>query len=140
MQTVLWGVSLFLCFCSEMITLYSYLVHDDLKRGAITPPEVTQKIGIFHILETLFQTLVSLALIFNGNYILFLASLPLLFLNYKIYLRNEFSYSLFDNDHVKRNELIISIKLYAYYIFLMLACLFNFMNAFSSMMLYRYFS
>ena len=132
---------LFMDIISIILQLYFYLSHDDLKRGALTPYEITETLRKYIPFEIGVHTALSILLLFHEEYYLFLLNLPLLIYNIRSFIHKDFKYYAFTNldyHRITKNERNIKLKL-GYYVVLVIITLSYFLDSFSKMMIYRIF-
>lgn len=64
METLFWSIILILSLINFLLTIYFYLAHDDLKRGKLSPYELTESLKSMIPWEVAIHAIVILGIFF----------------------------------------------------------------------------
>ena len=112
MEVIFWAGMICLSGLAEVISLYLYFVHGDLKRGAVSTFEITDAVTIYFPIEIVCQLIISVLSIINFDIAAILLNSPFLIYNVKVLMYKEYKCHALLLEEYRKKESIERVCVY----------------------------
>ena len=112
MEVVFWAGMICLSGLAEVISMYLYFLHGDLKRGAVSTFEITDAITTYFPIEIICQLMISVLSIINFDMITVLLNSPFVIYNIKVLMYKEYKCHALLLEEYRKKESIEKVCVY----------------------------